>query len=136
MSHVVPDLIQKCAKGQDPLHILGDGSQVRHYTYGADLAKGIVTALFHVNAVNEDFNLSSPVPTTVLELAGKIWDRFHPGEPLRFVSDVPYAHDVQLRAPSTDKAEKILGWKATTTLDEMLDIVVPWVTEAAQKGEI
>ena len=35
MSHVVPDLVQKVLKGQDPLHILGDGNQVRHYTYGA-----------------------------------------------------------------------------------------------------
>ena len=34
MSHVVPDLIQKVVKGQDPLHILGDGNQIRHYTYG------------------------------------------------------------------------------------------------------
>ncbi|WP_279579017.1 NAD-dependent epimerase/dehydratase family protein [Fodinicola feengrottensis] len=38
MSHVVPDLVQKIVKGQDPLHVLGDGSQVRHYTYGGDLA--------------------------------------------------------------------------------------------------
>src|SRR5262249_41703464 len=28
MSHVVPDLVQKVLKGQDPLHILGDGNQV------------------------------------------------------------------------------------------------------------
>ena len=42
MSHVVPDLVQKVLKGQDPLHILGDGDQVRHYTYGGDLARGIV----------------------------------------------------------------------------------------------
>src|SRR5690242_10863946 len=34
MSHVVPDLVQKVIKGQDPLHILGTGEQVRHYTYG------------------------------------------------------------------------------------------------------
>ena len=40
MSHVVPDLVQKVLKGQDPLHILGDGTQVRHYTYGGDLARG------------------------------------------------------------------------------------------------
>src|SRR5204862_4067848 len=33
MSHVVPDLVQKVVKGQDPLHILGDGGQIRHYTY-------------------------------------------------------------------------------------------------------
>ena len=42
MSHVVPDLVQKVLKGQDPLHILGDGEQVRCYTYGGDLARGIV----------------------------------------------------------------------------------------------
>src|SRR6187399_3262572 len=45
MSHVVPDLVQKVFKGQDPLHILGTGEQVRHYTYGGDLARGIVTAM-------------------------------------------------------------------------------------------
>ena len=45
MSHVVPDLVQKVLKGQDPLHILGDGRQVRHYTYGGDLARGIRLAI-------------------------------------------------------------------------------------------
>ena len=40
MSHVVPDLVQKILEGQDPLHLLGDGEQVRHYTYGGDLARG------------------------------------------------------------------------------------------------
>ena len=47
MSHVVPDLVQKVAKGQDPLHILGSGQQVRHYTYGGDLARGIRMAIEH-----------------------------------------------------------------------------------------
>ncbi len=41
MSHVVPDLVQKVLKGQDPIHILGSGSQIRHYTYAGDLARGI-----------------------------------------------------------------------------------------------
>ena len=45
MSHVVPDIVQKVLKGQDPLHILGDGNQVRHYTYGGDLARGIRLAI-------------------------------------------------------------------------------------------
>ena len=44
MSHVVPDLVQKVLKGQDPLHILGDGNQVRHYTYGGDLAAAFASA--------------------------------------------------------------------------------------------
>ena len=59
MSHVVPDLVQKVLKGQDPLHILGAGDQVRHYTYGGDLARGIVDAVESDAALNEDFNLST-----------------------------------------------------------------------------
>ena len=45
LSHVVPDLVLKVLKGQDPLHILGEGNQVRHYTYGGDLARGIRLAM-------------------------------------------------------------------------------------------
>ena len=45
LSHVVPDLVLKVLKGQDPLHILGEGNQVRHYTYGGDLAHGIRVAM-------------------------------------------------------------------------------------------
>ena len=45
LSHVVPDLALKIIKGQDPLHILGEGNQVRHYTYGGDLAHGIRLAM-------------------------------------------------------------------------------------------
>src|SRR3984893_17220004 len=59
MSHVVPDLVQKILKGQDPLHILGSGGQLRHYTYGGDLAKGIRLCVEHQGALNQDFNLST-----------------------------------------------------------------------------
>ncbi len=73
MSHVVPDLVQKVLKGQDPLHMLGDGSQVRHYTYGGDLARGHRDRDGVHEALNEDFNLSTAESTTVLELAELIW---------------------------------------------------------------
>jgi len=56
-------------KGQDPLHLLGDGSQIRHHTYGGDLAEGIVTAMESPAALNEGCNLSTPASATVLELA-------------------------------------------------------------------
>ena len=99
MSHVVPDLVQKVLKGQDPLHLLGDGKQVRHYTYGGDLARGIVSASNQPAARNKDFNLSTPVSTTVLQLAEMIWRKVHGDAPFRYVSDAPYPHDVQRRDP-------------------------------------
>ena len=91
MSHVVPDLVQKILKGQDPLHILGSGEQVRHYTYGGDLAAGVVTAMEHEDALNEDFNLSTAESTTVRQLAELIWCKVKgEGVPLRLVHDDPF----------------------------------------------
>jgi nucleoside-diphosphate-sugar epimerase len=137
MSHVVPDLVQKVLKDQDPLHILGDGSQIRHYTYGGDLAKGIVTAMEHPAALNEDFNLSTATSTTVLELAELIWRKIKgPGVPFRYVCDDPFEHDVQRRVPATDKARDVLGFEATTPLEEILDEVFPWIAKAVEDGAI
>jgi nucleoside-diphosphate-sugar epimerase len=137
MSHVVPDLVQKVLKGQDPLHILGDGSQMRHYTYGGDLARGIAIAMEHPAARNEDFNLSTDVSTTVLELAEIIWHKIRgDGVPLRYVSDEPFEHDVGRRVPSTEKAKQVLGFETTWSLDQMLDEVIPWIEKALVDGVI
>jgi UDP-glucose 4-epimerase len=137
LSHVVPDLVQKVLKGQDPLHVLGSGDQLRHYTYGGDVAAGIVAAMEHPDAVNEDFNISSAQGITVAELAGRIWARIHgPDIPLRLAHDAPFRHDVQRRVPSTGKAKRVLGFEAMTTLDEMLDEVIPWVAAAIEAGAL
>jgi UDP-glucose 4-epimerase len=136
MSHVVPDLVQKVLKGQDPLRILGDGSQVRHYTYGGDLARGIVAAMEHPDAVNDDFNLSTAESTTVLELAEVIWRKLKDDTPLRWESDPPFTYDVARRVPATDKAKRVLGFEATTSLETMLDEVIPWIERAVAQGQI
>jgi nucleoside-diphosphate-sugar epimerase len=137
MSHVVPDLVQKILKGQDPLHILGGGDQVRHYTYGGDLARGIVLAMESEAAYNEDFNLSTAQGTTVLELAEAIWRKIKgPDVPFRYTSDPGYEYDVQKRVPSVAKAKEILNFEALTTLDELLDEVIPWIEMAVDEGLI
>jgi nucleoside-diphosphate-sugar epimerase len=137
MSHVVPDLVQKILKGQDPLHILGGGDQVRHYTYGGDLARGIVLAMESEAAHNEDFNLSTAQGTTVLELAEAIWRKIKgPDVPFRYTSDPGYEYDVQKRVPSVVKAKEVLNLEALTTLDELLDEVIPWIEMAVDEGWI
>jgi UDP-glucose 4-epimerase len=136
MSHVVPDLVQKVLRGQDPLHLLGDGSQVRHYTYGGDLAEGIVAAMVCPEAVGESFNLSTRTSTTVLELAELIWREVHGDRPLRYVCDEPFEHDVHRRVPDTTKAQQVLGFEARTELGSVLAEVVPWVRQAIADGRI
>ena len=136
LSHVVPDLVQKVLKGQDPLHLLGDGGQRRHYTYGGDLARAIVHSLDHPKALNEDFNLSIATSTTVMELAALIWKKIHGSRPLKTVSDPPYAYDVQRREPDVTKTKTLLGFEATTPLDVVLDEVIPWIRDAVRSGRI
>ena len=136
MSHVVPDLVQKIVKGQDPLHILGAGNQIRHYTYGGDLARGIRLCIEKDAALNQDFNLSTPVSTSVLELAEKIWHKINGEKTFRYVSDQPFLYDVQKRVPAVEKAEKLLGFRAETSLDTILDEVIPWIVEQVRIGGI
>ena len=137
MSHVVPDLVQKVLKGQDPLHILGAGDQVRHYTYGGDLARGVVECVERPEARNEDFNISTAESTTVLELAALIWSKVKgPDVPFRYVSDPVFEHDVQKRVPDVTKAREVLGFTAGTGLSEMLDEVIPWIERAIEEGTI
>jgi nucleoside-diphosphate-sugar epimerase len=137
MSHVVPDLVQKILKGQDPLHILGTGEQVRCYTYGGDLAEGIIKSLNHEHALNEDFNLSTSETTTVLELAELIWKKIKgDSSQLNFVSDEGFEYDVKKRIPDTTKAKDILGFTASTKLSEMLDEVIPWIDQAIKQDLI
>jgi UDP-glucose 4-epimerase len=136
MSHVVPDLVKKIVKQQDPLHILGSGDQIRHYAYCADLAVGIRLAIEKPEALNQDFNLSTAQSTTVLELAHMIWKKINGDKPFSFVSEKPFEFDVRKRVPDVSKAREVLGFEAKTSLDDMLDKVIPWVTEQVKIGNI
>ena len=135
-SHVVPDLIQKIYKGQDPLHILGSGSQIRHYTYGGDIADGISECIFNPNSLNQDFNISNNVSTDVITLAEKIWKKLNPNKEFRYVSDEPFTYDVEKRIPNVEKARQILGFEAKTDLDDILDEVIPWVCKMVDENQI
>ena len=138
MSHVVPDLVQKVLKGQDPLHILGSGDQIRHYTYGADLARGVRRWRWSTPRRGTRTSTSprrspprcssSPRPS-----GGRSRART---SRCAYVSDDPFEYDVQRRVPSTEKAKRVLGFEATTSLDDMLDEVIPWIDRAIKNGAI
>lgn len=127
MSHVLPDLVNKTLKGQDPLHILGEGNQVRCYTNGKDLARGIRLVIESEKATNEDFNISTPVATSVLDLARTIWTKINPDKDFRYNVDTPYEYDVQKRIPDVTKAKEILGFEAEILLEESIDEVINYL---------
>ena len=120
LSHVVPDLVLKTLKGQDPLHILGDGSQVRHYTYGGDLAHGIRLAMESRRGGQRRLQpLDGGVDDRARAGRGDLDEGPRPTSGRSATSrDPPFEHDVQLRVPDVRKARAVLGFEATTSLDD------------------
>jgi nucleoside-diphosphate-sugar epimerase len=136
MSHVLPDLAQKALRGQDPLHILGEGNQIRCYTHGTDLGRGIALCVEQPAAINTDFNLSSARQTTVLELAETVWREVNPDKPFRYVVEPPFENDVQKRIPDVGKAERELGFYAEIPLEQSVAEVVAWCRDEIAMGRL
>ena len=114
-------------KGQDPLHILGQGNQVRCYTNGKDLARGIRIVMESEKAINNDYNISTPVATTVLELAEIIWKKINQNKPFRYISDKPFNYDVQKRIPDVSKAKNELGFESQVSLEDSVEEVISYM---------
>jgi nucleoside-diphosphate-sugar epimerase len=136
MSHVVPDILKKILKGQYPVRILGEGDQIRHYTYAGDLANGIYECIINPNAVNNDFNISTSVGHSVLELAKIIWDKINPDKEFKYEMDEPFTYDVQKRIPDISKAKDILNVECNTKLEDALDEIIPWIENQIKIGGI
>lgn len=136
MSHVVPDLVQKVLKGQYPLRILGEGNQIRHYTYAGDLANGFYECIMNPKALNTDFNISIGVGHTVLELAKIIWAKIHPNKEFLYEIDEPFVYDVMKRIPDVSKAKELLNIECSTSLEEALDEIIPWIKTQIELGGI
>ena len=136
MSYVLPDLAQKVLKGQRPLHILGNGDQIRHYTHGRDLARGIRLATELPAAICEDFNISTDVSTNVLELARLVWQIAEVKAPFDYVCDELLINDVQRRIADTTKAQRVLGFKAGIPIEQSVHEVVDWVRSEIELGRL
>ena len=128
MSHVLPDLIHKALllDKENKMPILGDGNQIRHYTNGKDIARGIRMSLESEDTINEDFNISSSVRTSVAELATLVWNKIHDCNPI-FENCKAFEYDVQVRSPDVQKAKEVFGFEAEISLEESVDEVIQWM---------
>jgi nucleoside-diphosphate-sugar epimerase len=110
-AHVIPDLVKKIRGGQYPIELLGDGRQTRCFTHVRDIARGIVMALDHPAAVNEDFNLGNAEEITMLELARRIYEAWGGERPFEVTYVPGFPSDVKRRVPDGSKAKRLLGWE-------------------------
>jgi dTDP-alpha-D-glucuronic acid decarboxylase len=126
---VVSQSVRKVLRGERPL-VYDDGRQTRCFTYVADAVGGLVAAGTHPAAPGEAFNIGNPVETTMREVVDRIVHLSGTGlEPETFHTDVEYGEryeDVPRRVPGVEKARELLGWSASTTLDEGLAATLAW----------
>jgi len=129
ISHVFADFMRKIIiKKQNPLEILGNGKQIRCFTWIDDVAKAIAKYSLLDETECEEFNLGNPEPVSMEDLANRIYKKavtnfgFNtPHKKLTFKYIDIYNDDVQVRVPSIDKAQSILNWNPKVMLDEALD---------------
>jgi GDP-L-fucose synthase len=134
-SHVIPALIHKCVeaaeRGASEVEVWGTGNATREFLYVEDAAQGIVDAVERLEG-SEPVNLGAGREISIRDLATRIaalcgftgkllWDPTKPdGQPRRCLD--------------TTRAERLLGWKATTPFDEGLERTIAWYT-ARRAGE-
>lgn len=129
LSHVLPDIIKKILLGQNPVEILGSGEQIRCYTHGKDIARGIRLVLESEKAINQAFNISTAYSHSVLELAKLVWVKINPNKKFNYKLVPGFDYDVQRRIPDVSKADKILKFKAEFKLEDAIDELVDYMKD-------
>ena len=120
----VHHFITRAIKGE-PLHIHGDGSQIRSWCYIDDIVDGVLATLERPEAVGHAFNIGNPRSTvTIYQLAEQIIRLASSGSPL--VLQPIDRTDVELRIPNIDKAKKLLGFEPRVNLEEGLLRTIYW----------
>jgi UDP-glucose 4-epimerase len=134
-NNLVPYVTQTASGIREKLSIWGndypteDGTAIRDYIYVVDLAKAHVKALQKLLAETEEtvidiYNLGTGKGSSVLEVV----NAFETANDVK----VPYqicerrAGDITVAYANADKAERELGWKAETTLEEALRTTWEW----------
>lgn len=111
------------------ININGDGNQIRAWCYVDDFVDCIMLALTDQRAVGESFNIGNArAVTTILGLAETVLRVLKSDSKIIFKDAL--SADVELRIPSTDKAKKLLNFKAKVDLEEGILKTVEWIKVA------
>ena len=124
-NNLMPYITQVAASIRDHLSVFGndypthDGTGVRDYIHVVDLAKGHVAAYDYsiINKGCEIFNLGTGVGYSVLDIVNTFSQVNGIKIPYEIVKRRP--GDIAVSFAKTEKALKILGWKAEKTLMDM-----------------
>lgn len=122
-NHVIPDMIMRADRRDNPFVIWGDGSQTRDFVYIEDLVDGLLLTMEkHPHA--DPINIASGRATTIKELVETI-TRLSGYTP-KFVYDTTKPTQIPTRLVDVTKAKEILGWQAKYNLETGLKNTIEW----------
>jgi len=120
---VVPRFVKQ-ALLHEPITIYGDGQQSRCFGYVEDVVRGIIALAEELRAVGQLFNLGATTEITIEKLARRVISLTRSKSKLIFVpSDKAYEsgfEDMRRRVPNISKARKLVGFRSTIGLDEII----------------
>ena len=118
---VIPSLMARIRRGEDPLVVWGDGSAVRDFAYAADVAVGVILAC-HKGTQGRFVNLGSGVGTSIRELVETLASFID----FRFTFDPTRGTSPPRRVMDISLAREMLGYHPTTSLREGLEKTWNW----------
>ncbi|MBR0139703.1 MAG: UDP-glucose 4-epimerase GalE [Firmicutes bacterium] len=135
-TNLMPNLTRAAAGELEKIYVFGtdyptpDGSGVRDYLHVTDLATGHIAALRYADSHTgcEVFNLGTGRGYSVLEVI-ESFERVN-GLKLPVVLAERRPGDVAVSYADPSKAERLLGWKAEKSLDEMCESSWKWEKKA------
>jgi len=114
---VVGIFLDRALKGET-LQIFGDGTATRDFVFYKDNINCILTAMLKDETNGETINIGKGVPTTIQELAEKVIALS--GKDLKIEYLPIRKMEIKYRTPDVRKMESLIGFKATTPLEEGL----------------
>ncbi len=126
----IHNFIVKAIKNE-PLIINKPGSQIRSWCYVDDMVNAMEKALENEKAVGEIFNVGNPQATsTTLQTALTVLRLANSKSKIEF-KEMNYP-DVEIRVPSIEKAEKLLGFEPQVSFEDGIQKTINWFTANLQ----
>jgi len=126
---VIPRFVQQALRNE-PITVYGDGIQTRTFTYIGDVVDAIIKLIECPDAIGEVTNIGGAEEITIKDLAEKVKKITCSTSAIKYISyDEAYTkdfEDMQRRVPSIEKVEKLINWKPTTSLDNILEKVIDY----------
>ena len=121
---VINAFISRVLNGQPPI-IYGDGKHTRDFVHVDDVVSANMLALRSENAVGEVFIIASGTAVSVYELAKRL-QKITNTERLKPIFAEPRVGDIMRCSADISKAEKLLGFRPKTRLEDGLSSLVKW----------